>query len=68
VGYQASGRGGLVRVAVGVGPGGKGGGRVEERVSIRGCAVTSARGEIMDDGFGYRPPGVEDASGVTFKD
>ena len=55
-------------MAGGVGTGGKRGGRVEERVSIRGCAVTSARGEIMDDGFGYRPPGVEDASGVTFKD
>lgn len=69
VGYQASGRGGVVRVAVGTGTGGRGGGRVEERVSIRGRCVTSARGELMDSGLnGYRPPGAEDASGVTFKE
>lgn len=71
VGYQASARGGVVRVAVGTGVKGvKGGGRVEERVSIRGSCVTSARGELMDSGLnGYRPPGAGDGhSGVTFKD
>ena len=58
-------------MAVGTGVKGvKGGGRVEERVSIRGVCVTSARGELMDSGMnGYKPPGADDGhSGVTFKE